>query len=129
MLIKRMDRCEEIVANDGCRLRELLHPDRDETDIPYSVALAWVDPGERTLPHLLQNQTEVYLVLRGTGRMHIDEESADVEEGDLVEIPRGATQWIENTGDETLHFAALVSPPWRAEDDVRVDDARSPASA
>ena len=119
MLIKRMDRCEEIVANDGCRLRELLHPDRDPADVGYSVALAWVDPGERTLPPLLRNQTEVYLVLRGTGRMHIDDESAAVAEGDLVVIPHGAVQWIENTGDQVLHFAALVSPPWVAEDDVR----------
>ena len=87
MLIKRMDACEEIVANDGCRLRELLHPDRDEADVGYSVALAWVDPGERTLPHVLRNQTEVYLVLQGTGRMHIGDDSAGVAEGDLVVVP------------------------------------------
>ena len=28
MLIKHESDCPEIIANDGCRLRELLHPDR-----------------------------------------------------------------------------------------------------
>ena len=48
MLIKRLKSCPEIVANDGCRLKELLHPDRDEVDLGYSLAIAWVDPGRRT---------------------------------------------------------------------------------
>ncbi|MHC4934098.1 MAG: cupin domain-containing protein [Planctomycetota bacterium] len=119
MLVKRLDDCHEIIANDGCRLRELLHPDRDGAELGYSLALAWVDPGERTLPHRLRRQTEVYLILDGEGRMHIGDESGTLEKGDAVAIPAGAVQWIENTGEGVLHFAALVSPPWRAEDDLR----------
>jgi mannose-6-phosphate isomerase-like protein (cupin superfamily) len=120
MLIKRLGDCPEILANDGCRLRELLHPDRDDAELGYSLALAWVDPGEKTLPHKLRAQTEVYLILRGSGRMHIEDETSELSEGDTVVIPRGAVQWIENAGEGVLQFAALVSPPWRAEDDVRV---------
>ncbi|MHC4223528.1 MAG: cupin domain-containing protein [Planctomycetota bacterium] len=120
MLVKRLDDCPEILANDGCRLRELLHPDRDDADLGYSLALARVDPGERTLPHRLRRQTEVYLMLDGEGRMHIGEETEELGKGDAVVIPAGAVQWIENTGQEVLFFAALVSPPWQAEDDLRV---------
>ncbi|MHC4941357.1 MAG: cupin domain-containing protein [Planctomycetota bacterium] len=120
MLIKRLEDCPEITANDGCQLRELLHPERDDADIRHSLALAWVRPGEATEPHRLANQTEVYLILDGTGRMHIGDESAEVAAGDTVVIPRGATQWIECTSYETLFFAAIVDPPWRAEDDVCV---------
>ena len=120
MLIKRLDDCLEILANDGCRLRELLHPDRDDADVGYSLALAWVDPGERTVPHRLRRQTEVYLILKGTGRMHVGDQSDELAGGDAVVIPTGAVQWIENTGSEVLHFAALVSPPWQAEDDLRI---------
>jgi len=119
MLIRRMEACTEIIANDGCRLRELLHPGKDGSGISYSLALAWVDPGKSTYPHHLTGETEVYLILSGTGRMHIDNESADLKAGDAVVIPRGARQWIECTGPAALHFAALVSPPWREDHDVR----------
>lgn len=119
MLIKRASDCEEIIASDGCRLRELLHPDRDPVETRHSLALAWVDPGEETLPHRLRDRTEVYFVIAGVGRMHIGDESEEVAPGDAIVIPAGAEQWIENIGSEALHFAAIVDPPWRAEDDLR----------
>ena len=125
MLIRGMKSCAEIVANDGCRLRELLHPGKDGSGIPYSLALAWVEPGLATFPHRLTGETEVYLILAGSGRMHIGDESADLQAGDAVVIPPGARQWIECTSPGGLQFAALVSPPWRADHDVR-DDAGSP---
>ena len=119
MLIKRSEEAQEIVANDGCRLRELLHPDHDPTSIRYSLALAWVEPGGATLPHRLSAETEVYLILAGRGRMHIDGDVAEVATGDAIVIPAAAEQWIECVGDVPLHFAAIVDPPWRADHDVR----------
>jgi mannose-6-phosphate isomerase-like protein (cupin superfamily) len=119
MLIKHEKDCKEIIANDGCRLRELLHPDRDPADISYSLAIAYVEPGQSTYPHYLR-QTEVYYIIQGLGRLHIGDEVEDVYEGDAVVIPPEQKQWIENIGQNVLVFAAIVSPPWRAEDDVRV---------
>ena len=119
MHVRRLGDCEEIIANDGCRLRELLHPGKAGTGIAYSLAVAWVDPGGRTHPHRLRGHREVYLVLEGEGMMHVGEEAAPVAEGDAVVIPAGAVQWIENTGAGPLKFAAIVDPPWRAETDVR----------
>ena len=121
MLIKPEKRCTEIIANDGCRLRELLHPDRDDADISYSLAIAYVDPGKSTYHHHLK-QSEVYYILEGTGLMHIGEENRDVEKGDTVYIPKEDVQWIENTGTNILIFAAIVSPPWRTEDDIRIEE-------
>jgi mannose-6-phosphate isomerase-like protein (cupin superfamily) len=119
MFIKREKNCQEIIANDGCRLRELLHPDRDPAEVPYSLAVAYVDPGKSTYQHYL-HQTEVYYILQGRGLMHIGEDSREVFVGDTVVIPAGKNQWIENIGKEILAFAAIVSPPWREEDDVRL---------
>jgi mannose-6-phosphate isomerase-like protein (cupin superfamily) len=119
MLVKSEKDCPEIIANDGCRLRELLHPERDAVELPYSLAIANVEPGKATYRHLLR-QTEVYYILQGIGRMHIGEESRELNEGDSVVIPKQSAQWIENIGENNLVFAAIVSPPWRAEDDVRV---------
>jgi mannose-6-phosphate isomerase-like protein (cupin superfamily) len=118
VLVRRSAACPEIIANDGCRLRELLHPAHDGSGLPYSLALAVVAPGRATHPHWLVQQ-EVYLVLRGRGRMHIGAEVDELGPGDCVVIPPQARQWIENCGTGELAFVALVSPPWRAEDDHR----------
>lgn len=119
MLIKHEKDCKEIIANDGCRLRELLHPDRDAAEISYSLAIAYVDPGKSTYPHYLR-QTEVYFILQGIGRMHLGDETKEVHEDDVIVIPKEKEQWIENIGQNVLVFAAIVNPPWRAEDDVRL---------
>ena len=121
MLVRRFADCEEITANDGCALRELLHPAKDGSGIPYSLAVARVRPGERTHPHRLTEETEVYYVVAGRGTMHVGDELAPLGPGDAVVIPAGSSQWIECEGGETLEFVALVSPPWRADHDLRVD--------
>ena len=43
MWVKSLSDCTEIVANDLCRLRELVHPDHDGVEIGYSLALARID--------------------------------------------------------------------------------------
>lgn len=50
--------------------------------------------------------------------MHIGEESAVLYPGQMVYIPPGVVQWIENVGSEILSFLAIVDPMWRKEDEV-----------
>jgi len=120
MFVKSLRDCPALIANDGCRVFELLHEKNDPVDLPYSMAVAEVACGERSYRHRLE-QAEVYYVLRGQGLMHIDEATRAVGEGDAVLIPAGAVQWIENTGAGTLQFLALVSPPWTADGDERLE--------
>ena len=119
MFVKNIDTCSEFTANDGCRIREWVHPKNDKFDLPYSVAMAIVDVGQESYKHKLE-QTEVYLITNGQGRMHIDDEEQIVNKGDAVVIPAQAIQWIENTGDEKLEFIALVNPPWTEDGDHRL---------
>lgn len=119
MFIKNLNDCKEFTALDGCGIRELLHPEKDPHTLPYSLAYARVESGKGTYRHQLK-QTEIYFILEGSGRMYIDEESREVGKGDVIVIPAQAKQRIDNTGPETLEFIAIVSPPWRAEDDVKV---------
>lgn len=119
MFTKSVSECPSLVANDGCRLFEILHPRNDPIELPFSLALAEVEPGEHSYRHRLA-QTEVYYVLAGRGRMHVDDDAREVGPGEAVLIPGGAVQWIENLGDVVLRFVAVVAPPWRAEDDERL---------
>ncbi len=120
MFVKNIRECSEFIANDGCLLRELLHPDNEPLDLPYSLAMARVAPGKQSCRHVLK-QAEVYYILDGSGLMHIDKENEVVISGDMIHIPPGAEQWIENTGEADLLFLALVSPPWTAADDTRLN--------
>ena len=116
MLIIDVNACPPFVAGDETLLREVLHTDRDNAALPYSQAHAALSPGKRSLAHRLRG-SEVYYVLQGQGKMHIDGESGEVRAGHVVYVPPGATQFIENTGDDELAFLCIVHPAWRAEDE------------
>lgn len=118
MFIRNLNECAEIIAGDACRLRELLHPDKADIQIRYSLAHAFVDPGQITKPHKLTGASEVYYILRGRGVMEIDGERREVGPGAAIYIPPDAEQCIHNTGKEVLEFICLVDPPWRPELEV-----------
>jgi len=120
MFTKQAAQCPEITANDGCMLKEVLHPRNDALDHPYSLALARLAPGGRTHAHFLRHQTETYHLLSGSARLHAGGEQAELAAGGVAVVPPGTVQWIENTGAGELRFAVIVHPPWQAEDDSRI---------
>ncbi len=67
MFIKDLQKCAEFIAGDNIILRELLHPDKEELALRYSLAHAVVKPGETSYRHKLKN-SEVYYILEGAGR-------------------------------------------------------------
>jgi mannose-6-phosphate isomerase-like protein (cupin superfamily) len=120
MLIRKLLNCPEFVAGDGTQLRELLHPDKQDIALRYSLAHAIVPVGQVSIPHALTT-SEVYYILSGQGTMHIDDESRVVEAGDAVYIPPQARQYIHNTGTEPLVFICIVDPAWQKEDETVFD--------
>ncbi|HKP54427.1 MAG TPA: cupin domain-containing protein [Chloroflexia bacterium] len=116
MIVKDLQECEEFVAGDETHLREIFHPDKEPLSISYSLAHAFVRPGETSLPHKLRT-AEVYYILEGTGEMHVDGASAQVGPGHAIYVPPLALQHIRNTGDTDLMFLCIVDPAWRAKDE------------
>jgi mannose-6-phosphate isomerase-like protein (cupin superfamily) len=66
---------------------------------------------------VLKESSELYYILQGEGRMHIENESADVRAGQAVYIPPGSRQFLQNSGFEDLRFLCIVSPMWREENE------------
>ncbi|MHB8845115.1 MAG: cupin domain-containing protein [Nitrospirota bacterium] len=116
-MIIRLQDCPEFTAGDNCRLREILHPDKAQLALRYSLAHAVVAPGQTTWLHSLRT-SEVYYIMSGEGSMHIDGEQRPVAPGDTVYIPPKAKQQITNTGSAELVFLCIVDPAWRKEDEV-----------
>jgi mannose-6-phosphate isomerase-like protein (cupin superfamily) len=121
MFLRRRNDCEEFMAGDDSILRELLHPDKMDIAVRYSLAHATVRPGQRTKAHRLRT-TEVYYILAGRGRMHVDAEVAEVDAESMVYIPPQSVQYIENTGSADLVFLCLVDPAWQREDEEIITD-------
>jgi mannose-6-phosphate isomerase-like protein (cupin superfamily) len=116
MFIRDLRDCNEFIAGDDTVLRELLHPDKTDLKLGYSLAHATVKPGRMSFPHRLR-ASEVYYILEGHGLMHIGDETADVRAGQAVYIPPGMVQFIENNGPSALKFLCIVDPAWRQEDE------------
>ncbi|MHC4808680.1 MAG: cupin domain-containing protein, partial [Planctomycetota bacterium] len=69
MFVKHLRDCREFVAGDDSILCELLHPEKMDLQIRYSLACAKVMAGQRTKPHRLRT-CEVYYITEGQGLMH-----------------------------------------------------------
>jgi mannose-6-phosphate isomerase-like protein (cupin superfamily) len=116
MFIRELNDCPEFIAGDNCILREILHPDKADLALRYSLAHAVVKPGLTTWQHRLKT-SEVYYIIEGEGEMHIDMESRPVKPGSTVYIPPGAVQSITNSGTIDLTFLCIVDPAWQKQDE------------
>jgi mannose-6-phosphate isomerase-like protein (cupin superfamily) len=67
-------------------------------------------PGFRTpFGHTHRDQEEVYFVVRGSGRIKIDDEIRDLAEGDLVRLAPGVWRCTE-AGPDGLEILAVGAP-------------------
>ncbi|MCZ7403231.1 MAG: cupin domain-containing protein [Candidatus Methanoperedens sp.] len=117
MFIRDLKDCEEFSAGDNSILRELLHPDKADLAIQYSLAHAILKPGQTSRAHKLKT-SEVYYILDGQGLMHINDEIEPVHDGHAIYIPPNSTQFFKNTGEKDLIFICIVDPAWRKEDEL-----------
>ena len=120
MLVRDQGDCYEFLAGDETHLRELLHPNKESLHIRYSLAHAYLKPGEASLPHKLRS-SEVYYILEGEGIMFINDESSRIASGHTIYVPPNAIQHVRNTGANDLKFLCIVDPAWRGDDEELVD--------
>jgi len=102
-------------------LKELLMPERcfvfenwgvgSSGDTAVSIARARVEPGVTTKAHHLEGIQEIYLIVKGKGKVQIGGlEPTNVSEGDTVIIPEGTSQKITNVGKTDLTFYCICTP-------------------
>ena len=106
--IENIGRSKYFTAIDGCRITELY-------GIPscgleqVSLAYAILPKGKKTDEHL-HKFLEIYVIVKGKGIMHINEEKKMVIEGDSILIPKNSNHFIENKGNKTLEFYCICVP-------------------
>ena len=87
-----------------------------------NLSITWVDvpPGAEQRAHSHEDSEQVYVIVKGRGRMSVAGDEEDVEEGDLVFIPPATDHGIVNDGKETLVYVSAASPPVSMEELYRV---------
>jgi mannose-6-phosphate isomerase-like protein (cupin superfamily) len=108
VVIRHVSECEEFMTPEGCSILESWNNDSDPT---LSIARARVAPGVTTKLHRVRSLIERYLIIAGSGLVTVGEVRAErVGPGDVVIIPAGTSQKIENDGNIDLLFYAICSP-------------------
>ena len=60
--------------------------------------------------HTHETQEEVYVVVRGSGRMKLDDEIVELNEWDAVRVPPGTWRGYEADGPEGLEILVIGAP-------------------
>ena len=102
----------------------LVHPDKLPKEIwegfPFKTLL---DPSvggrlgvylltiKESNPHLHDDLDQIYIVINGSGWMHIDGERSEIEPGSLVHIPHGKTHSLTPSGAGSVTVYSIEYSP------------------
>lgn len=80
MFIKDLKNCKYSKVLDDTVFCEFLHPYREDCELKmgFSMAHAVLMAGKSSKPHKMKTSTEIYYLLEGKGKMHIYDESQEV---------------------------------------------------
>ena len=71
------------------------------------VSSTLLHPSKSTSGHKHAGQEEVYMFMKGSGRMELDDKVFDVKEGDLILIEDGVFHRVHNTGTVDLYMVCV----------------------
>ena len=71
------------------------------------VSSTLLHPKKSTSGHKHKGQEEVYMFMKGSGRMELDDKEFDVKEGDLILIEDGVFHRVHNTGTVDLYMVCV----------------------
>ncbi|MCD6563919.1 MAG: cupin domain-containing protein [Thermoproteales archaeon] len=60
--------------------------------------------------HFHKERDEIYFIIKGEGKLKIDEEEEKVKTGDVILIQKGSKHALKNTGTEPLILAFISVP-------------------
>lgn len=71
------------------------------------VSLAKLQPSLSYEPHKHLDHEEVYYIIKGSGKITIDNKTARYQDGDVIYIPEKTIHSITNDGEEMVEFLAF----------------------
>jgi mannose-6-phosphate isomerase-like protein (cupin superfamily) len=71
------------------------------------------EPGQEHAPHAHEGQDKLYVILEGSGMVHVGEQTELLSAGDAAFAPSGVVHSIRNPGPQRLVVMAVLAPPPR----------------
>ena len=86
-----------------------------------SLLVARFTEGFAPKPHFHKSHDETTYIIRGTGKIYINNVWVDVKPGNIHYNPMGKVHTTRNTGNEPLVFLSIFTPPMKERDMVFVE--------
>lgn len=67
-------------------------------------------------PHVHDEHDLTVMIRTGKARVHFKDHIAELEQGDVLAIPRGVEHWAEKRGKKASEAYAIFSPPFDGKD-------------
>ena len=105
-----------ITALDGALIYELMsREEREQLDL--SLAVGFLPPCKKSIPHYHKNSEELYYVIDGCGKVKIGDQYFEIKRGSVVYIPTNKVHALENESDsKKLEVLCISSPAYKEED-------------
>ena len=109
MLVRRLS---EASVEEWHRLRSHVLMDAGELG-SRNMSVTWlvVPTGVEQTLHSDEDAEQVYVVVRGGGRMSVAGDTQEIAEGDLILVPPATDHAIANNGESELACVSVQSPP------------------
>jgi len=120
MSLRKNSEIKSIQGDEGTKIKQYFHPHNTLNGINYSLAQFTLESGKKSKLHKM-NSSEIYYILEGSGILHVNDESHQLEKDDSAYVPPNAKQFIENSGTEDLRFLCIVEPAWKTEDETLLE--------
>lgn len=118
-MVFQQDEAPAVEVSPGVTLRELLGRAGKAQSEDCSIAFFQLAPGRSTGTSYCRVAAEVFLVLAGTGTVHLGERREPVRPGSVVVIPPGERHALVAGEGDRLDFYAISSPAFSPADYVR----------
>ena len=102
------------MASDGATVYELLSADEQRT-LGLELAIGVLPSGRKATPHSHLFTEELYYVLSGEGRAHLDGAAHAIRPGTAILLPAGVVHGLESF-DEPLRVLCVSVPPYSNND-------------
>src|SRR5271169_5462705 len=101
----------ETLSNSGVTSRQLLGSANSKSE-RVTISRVTIVPGAKNPPHRHVSSEQIWIALRGSGRLLLDGGSSmSFTAGDVVRFEDNDLHGFENTGGTEFEYIAVTSPP------------------
>ncbi len=100
-----------VLSNGGITSLQLLFPENSRSQ-RVTITRVTVAPGARNPPHRHASSEQIWVALRGSGHLLLDDgQTAAFNQGDVVRFEDNDLHGFENTGESEFEYLSVTSPP------------------